>query len=85
VEEKCHESHGCRHIAYIFCKHVRTNPTDPQRSTVYIEPMGGYETYLAAAMVKMHVPLVVMVDKAKAEYIIQSTVSRMCEYPAGSG
>ena len=45
-------------------------------ATVYIEPMGGYETYLAAAMVKNHVPLVVMADKAKAEYIIQSTVSQ---------
>jgi hypothetical protein len=45
-------------------------------ATVYIEPMGGYETYLAAAMVKNHVPLVVMTDKAKAEYIIQSNVSQ---------
>ncbi|MHB1795209.1 MAG: hypothetical protein ACYCPO_09595 [Acidobacteriaceae bacterium] len=44
-------------------------------STVYIEPMGGYETYLAAAMVKKHVPLVVVADKEKAAYIITSTVA----------
>ena len=44
-------------------------------STVYIEPMGGYETYLAAAIVKKHVPLVVVADKEKADYIITSNVS----------
>jgi hypothetical protein len=45
-------------------------------STVYIEPMGGYETYLAAAMVKKQVPVVVVADKEKAEYIIRSAVSQ---------
>ena len=44
-------------------------------STVYIEPMGGYETYLAAAIVKKHVPLVVVMVKDKADYIITSNVS----------
>jgi hypothetical protein len=43
---------------------------------VYIEPMGGYETYLAAAIAKKHVPLIVVADKDKAEYIIRSTVSQ---------
>ncbi len=45
-------------------------------SAVYIEPMGGYETYLAAALVKKQVPLVVITDKDKAKYIIRSTVSQ---------
>lgn len=45
-------------------------------ATVYIEPMDGYETYLAAALVKRHVPLAVVVDKDKAEYIIRSTVTQ---------
>jgi hypothetical protein len=31
--------------------------------------MGGYETYLAAAFTKKHVPLIVVADKDKAEYI----------------
>lgn len=43
-------------------------------ATVYIEPMGGYETYLAAAFTKKHVPLTVVADKDKAAYIITSTV-----------
>lgn len=42
-------------------------------SAVYIEPMGGYETYLAAALVKKHVPLVVVTKKDKADYIIKAT------------
>lgn len=45
-------------------------------STVYIEPMGGYETYLAAAFVKRHIPLAIVVDKDKAEYILRSTVTQ---------
>lgn len=44
-------------------------------STVFIEPMGGYETYLAAALTKKHVSLIVVADKDKAEYIITSTVA----------
>jgi hypothetical protein len=45
-------------------------------STIYIEPMDGYETYLTAALMKKHVPLVVVTDKDKAEYIVRSTVNQ---------
>jgi len=45
-------------------------------STVYIEPMDGYETYLSAAIAKKQVPLIVVADKDKADYIIRSTVSQ---------
>jgi hypothetical protein len=45
-------------------------------SAVFIEPMGGYETYLAAAFVKKQVPLVVVTDRNKADYIIRSTVNQ---------
>jgi len=44
-------------------------------SAVYIEPMDGYETYLAAAFAKKHTPLIVVMDKAKADFIITSTVA----------
>lgn len=37
--------------------------------------MEGYETYLAAALTKKHVPLIVIADKDKAEYIISSNMS----------
>jgi uncharacterized protein YfaP (DUF2135 family) len=38
--------------------------------------MDGYETALAAAFVKKHVPLIVVADKDKADYIIQNSVSQ---------
>jgi hypothetical protein len=43
-------------------------------STVYIEPMDGYETYLAAAFAKKKVPLVVVDDETKADFLIKSTM-----------
>lgn len=45
-------------------------------ATVYIELAGGYETYLAAAMVKQHVPLVMVTDRDKADFIVRSTVTQ---------
>ena len=44
-------------------------------ATVYIEPMGGYEAYLAAAFIKKHVPLVIVTDKTKADYVVESAIS----------
>src|ERR1035438_3329781 len=46
-------------------------PTIKSGSTVYIEPADGFETFLAAAMIEYKVPLVVVADKEKAEYIIR--------------
>jgi hypothetical protein len=54
--------------AFAQAPHVRSG------STVYIEPDNGYETYFAAAFAKKHVPLVVVMDKSKAQYVITSTV-----------
>lgn len=45
-------------------------------ATIYIEPMDGYETYLSAAIVKKHVPLVIVADKDKSEFTITSSVSQ---------
>lgn len=44
-------------------------------ATVYIEPMGGYETYLAAAFAKKHVPLIIIAEKSKADYLVTSSAS----------
>ena len=45
-------------------------------STVYIAPMQGYENYLAAAFARKHVPLTVVLDKNKADYLLTSTVEQ---------
>lgn len=50
-------------------------PSIKAGATVYIKPMGGYETYLAAAFTKKHVPLVIVSVKDKARYIITSTIA----------
>jgi hypothetical protein len=39
-------------------------------STIYIEPMGGYETYLAASLMKEKVPVVIVTQKDHADYIL---------------
>jgi hypothetical protein len=42
----------------------------PAGSKVFLEPMGGFETYLKAAMAKKKVPLQIVDDKAQADFII---------------
>jgi hypothetical protein len=37
--------------------------------------MDGYETYLAAAFAKKKVPVALVADKSKAQYVIASTIS----------
>lgn len=49
----------------------------PQRiapnSRVYIAPMDGFESYLSAAFLKKKVPVIIVDDKSKADYIINGT------------
>lgn len=45
----------------------------PAPNTVFISPMDGFETYLAAAFVKKQVPLTVVGDEAHAAYVIRGT------------
>jgi len=42
----------------------------PAGAKVYLEPMGGFETYLKAAFAKKKVPLQIVEDKAQADFII---------------
>jgi hypothetical protein len=52
------------------------NPATPaglkivEGSRVYISPMDGFETYLAAALGKKKVPLVAIADQSQANYVI---------------
>jgi len=42
------------------------------KATVYIEPQQGFETYIAAAMIKKSVPVDVVTDQTKATYVLKS-------------
>jgi hypothetical protein len=43
-----------------------------ERPTVYIEPQQGFETYLAAAISKKNVPVDVVTDQTKANYVLKA-------------
>lgn len=42
------------------------------RPTVYVEPQQGFETYLAAAISKKNVPVDVVTDQARANYVLRA-------------
>lgn len=44
----------------------------PAGSTIYIEPADGFETYLMAAFREKKVPLTIVTDSTKAEYVLRS-------------
>ncbi len=44
-------------------------------ATVFIEPSNGYELYLSAAFLQKAVPIIVVTDREKADYIIKTTVN----------
>ncbi len=44
--------------------------TIPAGSKVFLEPMGGFETYMKTAMEKKKVPLQIVEDKAQADFTI---------------
>ena len=51
-------------------------PTDtkiPRNSKVFLAPMDGFETYLAAAFRKKEVPLVITTDRDQADFEITGT------------
>ena len=42
---------------------------------IFIEPQGGFESYLSAAIVKKHVPAVVTQDRETASFVLTGTVN----------
>ena len=39
---------------------------------IYLEPQGGFETYIAAAFTKKHVPVTIVGDPDQADYVLES-------------
>lgn len=48
----------------------------PRNSKVYIAPMDGFETYMAAALSKKQVPLIVVSDKEQADFEIVGSAEK---------
>jgi hypothetical protein len=57
-------------LAQITSNHPYGPPRIERGSRVFIEPMDGFENYLSAAFLKKGTPIVIVDDKAKADYII---------------
>jgi PEGA domain len=53
------------------------------RTTVYIEPQQGFETYIAAAISKKNVPVDVVTDQAKADYALKAAPVQIKSESAG--
>jgi hypothetical protein len=54
-------------------------------SRVVIAPMGGFETYFAAAVREKRVPITLTIDKATAQYFVVSTKTEWQGFVFGSG
>ena len=42
-------------------------------SILFLEPMDGFETYLSAALMKKKVPVVILDDRSKADFVVTGT------------
>jgi hypothetical protein len=56
----------------------------PRGSRVVIAPMGGFETYFAAAVRKKEVPITLTLDKSSAQYFVVSTETEWQGFVYGS-
>ncbi|HXY00421.1 MAG TPA: hypothetical protein VEI54_05840 [Candidatus Limnocylindrales bacterium] len=57
----------------------------PAGARVVIAPMGGFETYFAAAVREKKVPITLTLDKASAQYFVVSTQTEWQGFVYGSG
>jgi hypothetical protein len=57
----------------------------PTGSRVVIAPMGGFETYFAAAVREKKVPITLTLDKGSAQYFVVSTNAEWQGFVSGSG
>jgi hypothetical protein len=51
-------------------------------ASLFIEPMNGFETDLAAAFANRAVPLVIVQDRSKADFVLRSTLIAHTPVPA---
>ena len=52
--------------------------------TMFIEPQQGFETYLAAAIAKKHVPIEIVTDQSKATYVLKTAPVEIKSESTGS-
>ncbi|HZP31876.1 MAG TPA: hypothetical protein VFB23_00840 [Candidatus Acidoferrales bacterium] len=60
-------------LCFVGASYAQKPTTLPPGSTVYIEPMDGFENYLSAALMKKKVQLTVVADRDAADFVITGT------------
>jgi hypothetical protein len=60
------------------------SPVVPSGARIVIAPMGGFETYFAAAVREKKVPIALTLNKASAQYFVVSTETEWHGFVAGS-
>ena len=55
-----------------------------KQTKIYIQPQQGFETYIAAAFTKKHVPAVVVLDPKDANFVLSSTPVKVKTESTGS-
>jgi hypothetical protein len=60
-------------LAPLSIAQLKTAPKIPSGARIYVAPMGGFENYVIAGITKKNVPVVLVADRAKAEYEIRGS------------
>jgi hypothetical protein len=60
-------------LAPLSIAQLKTVPKIPSGAKIYVAPMGGFENYVIAGITKKNVPVVLVADRAKAEYEIRGS------------
>src|ERR1039458_8744261 len=69
---------------YAVGKDKESTAQIPQGARIVIAPMGGFETYFAAAVREKKVPVTLTLDKDSAQYFVVSSETEWRGFVAGS-
>lgn len=59
-------------LAILFLFLAASAFAETSRPSIYIEAQNGFDTYIAAAIAKKHVPMDVVTDQTKATYVLKA-------------
>jgi hypothetical protein len=71
-------------FALALAASAQSQPAVPAGARIVIAPMGGFETYFAAAVREKQVPVTLTLDKASAQYFVVSTTTEWHGFISGS-
>jgi hypothetical protein len=72
-------------IAILLSACYAADPSMPSGSKVFVESTDGFDIYLTKAIETKHVPLTVVADRAKADFIISATSSQTTKTTLAQG